>query len=88
MLGLAGLHWASREETKQNKTPPLTYQMKTCNVKKRLPTKAITKSEFTPHEINFIEQFDKNFKIRMSEILICMFEILKEVNEGTSSTQK
>lgn len=40
--------------------------MKTWNVKKRLPTKAITKSEFTPYEINFIEQFEKNFKIRMS----------------------
>lgn len=39
------------------------------------------KYEFTPYEINFIEQFDKNFRI-------CMFEIFKKLNEGISSIQK
>lgn len=28
-------------------------QKKTCNMKKRLPTKIITGSEFTPYEIKF-----------------------------------
>lgn len=55
--------------------------MQNTECEKRQPTKSITESEFTPNEINCIEQFDKNF-------ITYMFEIFKEINEGLSSIRK